>query len=98
MIVLAPRAQLKDAEGKVSPSKFTMFVRPKDPEREIWDGFRHGVEGAKSEFGADTAFHIDELARRLPELLAGHDAVVYRWGNKAFDDRMLWRRTPSSRE
>jgi Xaa-Pro aminopeptidase len=89
VIVLSPQGQLKDAEGKTSPAKFTMFVRPKDPEREIWDGFRHGVDGAKKDFGADAAFHIDELSRRLPELLAGHDAVVYRWGNKAFDDRLF---------
>jgi len=33
--------------------KYTLFVRPRDPEREIWDGRRAGVEGAKTEFGAD---------------------------------------------
>jgi len=84
-----PAADPKDKEPKLLTPKLTMFVRPKDPEREIWDGFRHGVEGAKTEFGADAAFTIDELGRRLPELLAGHDAVVYRWGNKAFDDRLF---------
>lgn len=89
VVVMSPQGQLKDAEGKVTPAKFTMFVRPKDPEREIWDGFRHGVDGAKKDFGADAAFNIDELSRRLPELLSGHDAVVYRWGNKAFDDRLF---------
>jgi Xaa-Pro aminopeptidase len=29
VIVLSPQGQLKDAEGKTSPAKFTMFVRPK---------------------------------------------------------------------
>lgn len=84
-----PSADPKDKDSKPLEPKLTMFVRPKDPEREIWDGFRHGVEGAKKDFGADAAFHVDELARRLPELLAGHDAVVYRWGNASFDDRLF---------
>jgi len=49
--------------------KFVLFVRPKDPERETWDGRRAGVEGAIKEFGADAAYPIAELATRLPELL-----------------------------
>src|SRR5438105_1188412 len=36
--------------------KYTLFVRPRDPERETWDGRRAGVEGAVAEFGADKAF------------------------------------------
>ena len=28
-----------------SSPKYTLFVRPRDPEREIWDGRRAGVEG-----------------------------------------------------
>src|SRR2546430_17180271 len=38
--------------------KYTLFVRPRDPEREIWDGRRAGVDGAKQEYGADEAFPI----------------------------------------
>src|SRR5215210_4466966 len=33
--------------------KYTLFVRPRDPEREIWDGRRAGVEGARTAHGAD---------------------------------------------
>src|SRR5215510_14903869 len=40
---------------------YTLFVRPRDPEREIWDGRRAGVEGAKKEFGADESFPIVEF-------------------------------------
>ena len=29
-------------------NRYTLFVRPRDPEREIWDGRRAGVDGAKS--------------------------------------------------
>src|SRR5947207_13485412 len=40
--------------------KYTLFVRPRDPEREVWDGKRAGVVGAKSEIGAAEAFPIAE--------------------------------------
>lgn len=88
VVVLTPHASLKVDDATITP-KFTMFVRPRDPEREVWDGHRAGVEGAREQFGADAAFPIDDLAKRLPELLLGHDSVVYRWGNKAFDDRLF---------
>ena len=29
-----------------------LFVRPRDPEREIWDGRRAGVAGARERYGA----------------------------------------------
>lgn len=48
---------------------FTLFVRLRDPERETWDGPRSGVEGAKTDFRADAAFPIGELAQRLPSCL-----------------------------
>jgi Xaa-Pro aminopeptidase len=40
--------------------KSTFFVRPRDPEREIWDGPRAGVDGVKSTFGADASYHIKD--------------------------------------
>lgn len=50
---------------------FTLFVRPRDPERERWTGVRGGVESARAAFGADAAHPIGELAQRLPVLIAG---------------------------
>src|SRR4029079_17198340 len=41
-----------DADGKAA-YRSTMFVRSRDPEREIWDGPRFGVDGVKEHFGAD---------------------------------------------
>lgn len=60
--------------------KYTLFVRPRDPEREIWDGRRAGVEGAKSEFGADESFPIAEFESKLAEFLDGADVLYYRLG------------------
>jgi Xaa-Pro aminopeptidase len=60
--------------------RYTLFVRPRDPEREIWDGRRAGVEGAKSEFGADESFPIVEFESKLAEFLDGADVLYYRLG------------------
>jgi Xaa-Pro aminopeptidase len=70
--------------------KFTLFVRARDPEREVWDGARAGVEGAVSEFGADVAFTISELTSKLPDAIQNTERVFYRLGkNRSFDDTLL---------
>jgi Xaa-Pro aminopeptidase len=60
--------------------KYTLFVRPRDPEEEIWVGRRAGVEGAKNEFGANESFPIAEFAEKLQDLLDGADKLYYRLG------------------
>jgi Xaa-Pro aminopeptidase len=70
--------------------RFVLFVRPRDPERERWEGPRAGCDGARSVWGADAAFPIDELAARLPEYLIHIPRVYYRLGvNRPFDDKFL---------
>jgi Xaa-Pro aminopeptidase len=59
-------------------SPFTMFVRPRDPAREQWTGARGGVQTALSDFGAQEAFPISELANLLPGLLANVDVIYAR--------------------
>jgi Xaa-Pro aminopeptidase len=67
-----------------------MFVRPRDPDREIWDGPRFGVDGAKEHFAADEAFTIDKLAEELPKLFQNKKRLYYRLGvNRAMDDKVL---------
>ena len=63
-----------------SDDQFVLFVRPKDREREIWDGYRAGVDGAVADFGADAAYPIGELKSRLARHLAGHRTVYFPWG------------------
>jgi len=53
--------------------KVVMFVRPRDPELETWDGRRAGLEGAKDRYGADVAYDISELDTKLAELTANVD-------------------------
>jgi len=70
--------------------QFVMFVRPRNPKMEVWDGRRSGPEGAIADFGADAAYSIDELDERLGEYLAGAESLWYGLGtDRAFDDRML---------
>ena len=59
-------------------SRFLMFVRPKDRTREIWTGVRFGPEGAKSKFGADEAYTIDEFDKVVRPLIADADRVYHR--------------------
>jgi Xaa-Pro aminopeptidase len=70
--------------------EMVLFVRPRDPEREVWDGIRAGVDGAVRDFGADAAFPIAELAQCLPDYVGNHQQLLYRLGrDRAFDDKML---------
>ncbi len=70
--------------------KATFFVRPRDKEREVWDGPRAGVDGVKARFGADAAFVASELHEKLPNMLQNRRRVYYRLGrDRRWDDRLL---------
>lgn len=82
-----------EAIAVVAPAreqKFTLFVRPRDPEREIWDGRRAGVEGAQSEYGADESFPIVEFDEKLHDILDGAEKLYYRLGvNPDLDETII---------
>jgi Xaa-Pro aminopeptidase len=69
---------------------FTLFVRPRDKEREIWTGRRAGVEGAVSTYGAEQAFEIEKLDLELPKLVGAARTLFYRVGgdDPEFDARI----------
>ncbi len=70
--------------------KLHLFVRPRNKEREIWDGPRTGLEGAKAQYGADFAYDISELRKKLPELIRGSERLFFRLGESAeFDTQMI---------
>lgn len=48
---------------------FVVFLRPRNPDQEVWTGRRLGTEGAFARLGADEAHPIDELRRHLPGYL-----------------------------
>jgi Xaa-Pro aminopeptidase len=69
--------------------EFLMFCRERNPERELWDGARHGPDGAIATFGADDAFPIADVDDILPGLLERSDRVYYSLGAHEFDQRLL---------
>jgi len=82
-----PGSLLVLAQGE---APFTMFVRPRDLAREIWDGARVGLDGARSLFGADASFDVAELDARLSDLLLDHNQLYYAIGrDRSMDERVL---------
>src|SRR5438094_2815641 len=80
VLVLAPKR--KNGE-------FILFNRVRDREKEIWDGYRAGQEGARDLFGADEAFPIDELEKRLPDLFEGRKEIHCALGACSSFDKVI---------
>jgi Xaa-Pro aminopeptidase len=57
--------------------KSTLFCRPKDLEREIWDGIRLGPKAAPAALGVDAAFSAEALEEKMPALLTNQNAVWF---------------------
>lgn len=55
----------------------TLFCQPRDPEREVWDGYRLGPAAAPTALGVDAAHSIAELDAQLPRLLENQRCVWY---------------------
>ena len=68
-------------------ARYLLFVRPRDPERELWTGARAGVEGAKEIHGADAAFPVDKLGAELGRLLKGTEKVYFAFGRNHDHER-----------
>ena len=67
-----------------------LFCRDRDPEMELWNGYRAGPEGAVADYGMDDAFPIDDIDDILPGLLEGKQHIYYSMGhNDAFDRRVM---------
>jgi Xaa-Pro aminopeptidase len=65
--------------------KFILFVQPKERDKEIWTGYRVGVDDAKAKYGADEAYPIGELDEKLPQYLEKGDKIYYHMGR---DERL----------
>ncbi len=69
--------------------EYILFCREKDPTKEMWDGYRAGLEGAVDEFGADDAFPITDLDDILPGLLEERERVFFAMGVDATFDKKV---------
>jgi Xaa-Pro aminopeptidase len=73
MLLLIPRGIYVRDESKFV--KEILFVMPRDPLREIWDGYRLGTEGAKKELGIEAAVTNERFEDFLQNALRGIDTL-----------------------
>jgi Xaa-Pro aminopeptidase len=69
---------------------YTLYVEPRDPAMEIWNGYRPGVVGAIQDFGADEAHPNTDLFGHIPELIRGAQRIYHTLGREpALDTRLV---------
>ena len=83
--------------------KAIIFLRPRDPLLETWNGRRLGVEHAPQQLNVNEAYSIEEFATVLPKILKNLTALYYvpeihTWGDKlvtesavSFIETLDWR-------
>ncbi|MBV0933986.1 Xaa-Pro aminopeptidase [Marinobacterium weihaiense] len=83
-----PEALLLLIPGRAE-GEYVLFCPPRDPQMEIWTGYRAGPEGCMRDFGADQAFVLDALEEQMPQLLDGAHRLYYALGSdEALDARV----------
>jgi Xaa-Pro aminopeptidase len=83
-----PEALMVMIAGETARS--ILFCRAKHPERELWEGFRHGPDAARERFGFDEAYAFSQLDEMLPGLLADQPTLFYAPGaDRAWDARII---------
>lgn len=69
--------------------EYLLFCRERDPKKELWNGLRAGLEGAKKHYGADEALTIGKLNEALPQMLESCERVYYPIGHHPELDRLM---------
>lgn len=93
-----PDAVMVLAPGRAS-GEFLLFCRDRDRDKERWDGYRAGPDGAVADFAADDAFPIDDIDDILPGIIESRSRVYYTMGAYSdFDARVAdWIKSLRSR-
>ena len=83
--------------------KAIIFLRPRDPLLETWNGRRLGVEHAPQQLNVNESYSIEEFATVLPKILKNltalyHVPEIHTWGDKlvtesavSFSEILDWR-------
>ncbi|WP_118841928.1 Xaa-Pro aminopeptidase [Haemophilus haemolyticus] len=83
--------------------KAIIFLRPRDPLLETWNGRRLGVERAPQQLNVNEAYSIEEFVTVLPKILKNltalyHVPEIHTWGDKlvtesavSFSEILDWR-------
>jgi Xaa-Pro aminopeptidase len=86
-----PDAALVVAPERAEGDRVHLFLREKDPERELWDGRRLGIAAAKTKLAIDHAHPFDMLWEKLPDLLAEAKKLWCSLGTSEAYDREIIR-------
>jgi Xaa-Pro aminopeptidase len=92
-----PEAVLVVAPGRDEGDRVALFLRTRDPAKEVWDGERVGVDRAVERLGVDKAFPIESLAKTLPEWLKGARRLYFPLGRCPEDDAAIVAATKAAR-
>ena len=93
-----PEAVLVLAPGYAGGEQI-LFCRPRDPEREVWDGRRAGLEGALEMCRVDRCYDVREIDTILPGILENREILMYPMGHSGELDIHVqqWRSHAKSR-
>jgi len=83
-VLIANGSRLHTSEsansGNLDCGQSILFCRDKNPEMEIWDGFRFGPDAAKTQFGFDQTFSISQFETQLALFLENSSQIFYSSG------------------
>ena len=66
-----------DAIAVFSNKNYSIFLRPKDKTKEIWNGNRLGVKAAPKVLLADNAYSIDDFLKTIQKLIKKNNLVYF---------------------
>jgi Xaa-Pro aminopeptidase len=69
--------------------RFDLYLRPFDPEHEIWTGKRTGLKGAEKIYGADHGHDIAAFRDDLPQILENQPRLYHAFGVDAKADAQI---------
>lgn len=69
--------------------KYILFIQPSNPVRELWSGKHPGLEEAKTVFGADEAYSINEFDKIFPRFLRGKIKVYVSFRDKELYEKLI---------
>ena len=84
ILILSPRGIYVRDESKFV--KEILFLRPRDPHMEIWQGYRLGVERAKEKLGVQAALPIDRFEDYLTAILGRVDTLYIKTSRVKLDE------------
>ncbi len=77
------------AKGLEDLPEATLFLLPRDPDRETWTGIRLGPEGARTQLGFEAAWPVEELPKRVTEAIYQAERLWYRVGEHDRTDELV---------